>query len=65
MLYDHKDASFLMRHARGLIDLAGKASGQRERDALLTEASHVITSAERLVHSMGRKPVVIMAEAAE
>jgi len=62
MLYDHNDPAFLMRYARGLIDLAKKAACERERGTFLGEASHVITAAERLVKA--GKPVVIVMEVA-
>ncbi|MBK8246231.1 MAG: hypothetical protein IPK85_02310 [Gemmatimonadetes bacterium] len=62
MLYEHNDPGFLIRYARTLIEGAA-GSGRRTRVDFLSEASHVITAAERLVKA--EKPVVILAEAAE
>ena len=63
MLYEHNDPAFLIRYARTLIDRARREADERTRDDFLSEASHVITAAERLVKA--GKPVVILAEAAE
>jgi hypothetical protein len=62
MLYDHNDPAFIIRYARTLIDKAREAEDIGLRHTLLTEASHAITAAERMVK--GGKPVVILAEVA-
>lgn len=62
MLYDHNDPAFIIRYARTLIDKARESEDIGLRHTLLTEASHAITAAERL---MKTRPVVIVAEAAE
>jgi hypothetical protein len=62
MLYEHNDPGFLIRYARTLIEKARQAEDIRSRDEFLTEASHAITAAERIIKA--GKPVVIYAEVA-